>query len=334
MQQITLQILAIFGMIGLGIFVERRHWFPREFSAHLSKLMINIFYPSLLFSAILQKYTLDKIIGDWVMPVGAAGIVLIGWTIGFFAKRTLMGRMKAPTRRAFHFTCAMNNYSFLPIMIIAGTSLGKTGVALVALTTIASDTFMWTLGFSTLTGQRVHWRDLPKMCLRPPVMALILAVFGLLVCALLSALSPWKITNETLLSNAYSALILNTLYNYIGGATIPTSALICGMCLGRMKLNGIFSILQFKTTLFRMVLIPAVTVTLIALIPGLSEAQRFVFALIALMPGAMGGVSIAEVYGGDTPFVSAMILNTHTLCILTVPLGLWILSLFTNLPTL
>lgn len=334
MQQITLQILAIFGMIGLGIFVERQHWFPREFSAHLSKLMINIFYPCLLFSAILQKYTLAKIANDWVMPVGAAGIVLVGWLVGSFMKRTLMGRMRAPTRRAFHFTCTMNNYSFLPIMIIAGTSLGKTGVALVALTTIASDTLMWTLGFSTLTGQRVHWRDIPKMCLRPPVMALILAILGLLLCAGLSAITPWEITNETLLANPYSALVLNTLYNFIGGATIPTSALICGMCLGRMNLNGIFSLLQLKTTFIRMIFIPAITVTLIALLPGLTEAQRFVFALIALMPGAMGGVSIAEVYGGDTPFVSAMILNTHALCILTIPLGLWILSLCTSLPSL
>lgn len=334
MQQIALQILAIFGMIGLGFFIERRQWFPPSFSAHLSKLIISIFYPCLLFAAILQKYTLAKLAADWVMPLGAAGIILVGWSVGWCAKRWVMGRMRAPTRRAFHFTCTMNNYSFLPIMIVAGTTLGTSGVALVALTTIASDTLMWTLGFSTLTGQRMHWRELPKMCLRPPVMALLLAMGCLVVCAVVNAFTSLNITNETLLANPYSALVLNTLYTAIGGATIPMSAMVCGMCLGRIPLSGMLSRLQLKTVLFRMVLIPAITVSLIAWIPGLTDAQRFIFALIALMPGAMGGVSIAEVYGGDTPFVSAMILNTHVLCIVTIPLGLYLLSLVSQLPAL
>lgn len=327
MQQITLQIIAIFGMIGLGVWMERRHWFPTEFSAHLSKLMINIFYPCLLFSAILQKYTLPNIAKDWVMPLAAAGIILVGWMLGVILIRytPFFGRMRAPTRRAVHFSCTMNNYSFLPIMIVAGSSLGTTGVALVALTTLASDTFMWTLAFSTLTGQRVSLKALPKMCLRPPVFALLLAI-GLLILV-----APWTKDQPFFTAYPWTASLVKSLGN-IGAATIPTSAFICGMSLGRMNLSGIFSRLQFKVTLLRMFIIPAITVTLLALCPGLNEAQLLILAIIALMPGAMGGVSIAEVYGGDTPFVSAMILNTHALCLLTVPLGLWVLSCFKTLP--
>lgn len=326
MQAIVLQIAAIFGIIGLGFFIERSKSFPKDFSASLSKLIINIAYPCLIYSAIIQKYTLEKIANDWMMPLGAACIILIGWTIGRLAKITLVRHTRAPTRRAFHFTCTMNNYSFLPIMIIAGTPLGTQGVALVALTTIASDTLMWTLGFSTLTGQRVEWRSLPKMCLRPPVMALLLALLSLFLIFLINKCFNCNITNETLLENPYSAIIINTLYKYVGNITIPVSAIVCGMCLARIPLAGLLSKLQFQTMLFRMVIIPAILILLIALIPGLSDAQRFVFSIIALMPGAMGGVSIAEVYGGDTAFVSAMIFNTHIACIVTVPTGLWLLS--------
>jgi predicted permease len=57
-----------------------------------------------------------------------------------------------------------------------------------------------------------------------------------------------------------------------------------------------------------------------------NEDLRFVFGIIALMPGVMASVSMAEVYGGDIPFVSAMVLNTHVACIVTVPIGLWILG--------
>lgn len=316
---IAVQISAIFAMIGIGTFAAKRKWFSEDFSTQLSLLLIRVFYPSLLFSAILRKYTLSALVDAWILPVGAAGIIFIGWTAGWVAKRTLLRHAKAPTRRAFHFSCTMNNYSFLPIMIIAGTPLGETGVAMVALTTIASDTLMWTLGFKTFTGQKLNFKTLPSMLLRPPVAALLLAVLCLII------FHCFGITPDDLFACHPTKVALNTLYTYLGGATIPTCALVCGMRLAQLKPAGLFCYPQVLTTLLRMIVIPAITLTLLMLLP-LTEAQRLVFGIIALMPGVMASVSMAEVYGGDIPFVSAMVLNTHAVCIVTVPIGLWLLG--------
>ncbi len=316
---IAIQILGIFAMIGVGVLATRRRWFPNDFSTHLSNLLIKVFYPSLLFSAILRNYTLEKIIDNWALPAGAAAIIIIGWIIGWFAKRLFVRHYHAPTRRAFHFTCTMNNYSFLPIMIIAGTTLGERGVAMVALTTIASDTLMWTLGFQTFTGRKLIFSELPKMLLRPPILALFSAI------ALLVLLHLFRVTPEMLLSAPITRMPLDVLYKYLGNATIPTSALVCGMRLGQLQLKGLFIPLQWLTSFFRMVLIPAMILVLLCLVP-LDAEMRMVFGVIALMPGAMVSVSMAEVYGGDIPFVSAMILNTHVACIVTVPIGLWLLE--------
>ena len=87
MSTIAIQISAIFAMIGIGILATRRQWFSEEFSTQLSLLLIKVFYPSLLFSAILRKYTLSALADKWILPVGAAGIIFIGWTIGWIAKR-------------------------------------------------------------------------------------------------------------------------------------------------------------------------------------------------------------------------------------------------------
>ncbi len=319
MVDIAIQILGIFAMIGIGVVATRCKWFPEDFSTHLSGLLIRIFYPCLLFSAILKTYTLEKIAADWILPAGAAGIILVGWGTGWIAKRLFVRHTRAPTRRAFHFTCTMNNYSFLPIMIVAGTPLGEVGVAMVALTTIASDTLMWTLGFQTFTGRKATLCELPKMLLRPPVFALFAAIL-LLVVFHFCAIAP-----ADLQSHAFSNMLLTVLNKYLGGATIPTSALVCGMRLGQLNLKGILTPLQCTTTLFRMVLIPAIVLALLCFLP-LTPDQRFVLGIIALMPGAMASVSVAEVYGGDIPFVSAMILNTHVACLFTVPLGLWLLE--------
>ncbi len=321
MFDVAVQILAIFAMIGVGVVATRLRAFPESFSTHLSKLLINVFYPSLLFSAILRRYTLAGLAENWILPVGAAGIIGVGWLVGWVAKRTLVRHERAPTRRAFHFTCTMNNYSFLPIMIVAGIpSLGELGVAMVALTTLGSDTLLWTLGFRTFTGKRLQLKTLPGTLMRPPVLALLAAILCLILfhfCGIQTA---------DLRAFAPSRVALDTLYGYLGGATIPTSAIVCGMRLGQLNTKGLFTALQWKVTLLRMIVIPAIVIALLCLLP-LTPDQLLVFAVIALMPGAMVSVSMAEVYGGDIPFVSAMILNTHLACIVTVPLGLWLLSL-------
>lgn len=319
MLSVAIQITAIFAMIGIGILATRRNWFSKDFSTQLSLLLIRVFYPSLLFSAILRKYTLAELADKWILPAGAAGIVVIGWSVGWVAKRTLARHFKAPTRRAFHFTCTMNNYSFLPIMLIAGTPLGEEGIAMIALTTIASDTLMWTLGFRTFTGQKLKFSQLPSMLLRPPILALFSAISCLVIFHF------FAITPKTLMANECTKVALNTLYTYLGSATIPASALVCGMRLGQLRLTGLFTYPQIAVTALRMIVIPAIILTILFFLP-ITEAQRLVFGLIALMPGAMVGVSMAEVYGGDIPFVSAMILNTHALCIITVPIGLYVLG--------
>lgn len=319
MLQTAIQILAIFAMIGVGVLAARQRWFSEDFSTQLSKLLLRVFYPSLLFSAILRKYTLSGLAENWALPAGAIGIVAVGWTVGWLAKRFFVRHFRAPTRRAFHFACAMNNYSFLPIMIVAGTPLGEAGVAMVALTTIGSDTLMWTLGFRTFTGRRIRLATLPQLLMRPPIMALFSAI--LLLCLLhLFGVGP-----DHLKAFHPTRVALDTLYGYLGGATIPTSAIVCGMRLGQLSMKGLFTPLQLGVTALRMVVIPTIIIAILSLLP-LTPDQRTVFGIVALMPGAMVGVSMAEVYGGDIPFVSAMILNTHLACILTVPLGLWALA--------
>lgn len=321
MIQTAIQIVAIFGMIGIGVAAGKRHWFPDDFSVHLSKLLLSVLYPALLFSAILRRYTLSSLAANWQLPVGAACILLTGWAVGWLAKRTLVRHYRAPTRRAFHFICTMNNYSFLPIMLIAGAPLGETGVAMVALSTLGSDTLMWTLGFRTFTGQRIRLRTLPKVLTRPTLLALLSAV------ALLAVLQCFGVGTDDLMRWPLTKTVLDTLYVYVGGGTIVTSSVVCGMCLARISPKGLLAPLQLLTAAFRMVIIPAVLLTVLILLP-IDPAQRYVFSVIALMPGAMVGISLAEVYGGDTPFLSGSLLLTHLLCIFTVPLGLWVVSFF------
>ena len=72
MLSIAIQILGIFVIIGIGVFATRQKWFSEDFSTQLSLLLIRVFYPCLLFSSILRKYTLTALADQWVSLDGVS----------------------------------------------------------------------------------------------------------------------------------------------------------------------------------------------------------------------------------------------------------------------
>lgn len=310
MYPVFLQILGIFAIIFCGWAMGRRQWFNPLFSADLSRLLIWFFYPALIYSSIVRTFTFSGVCARFWLPLGAAGILLLGWSVGWVARRMLRG-YRAPTRRSFHFACMMNNYSFLPIMIVA--PWGEEWVAMVALSALGSDVLMWSLGFKTLTGRRFGVRELHRL-ISPPVVALFAAVLTLAALAVLGQ-PRLPLFWETGLEVMYGA----------GKSTIPVSALICGLRMATTPLASLWSRLQGITCFLRLILIPALALGIIWFLPLDPELKRLL-SILAMMPGAMAGVSLAEIYGGDPGYMSAMILSTHLLCLATVPLWMWLFS--------
>ncbi len=311
MYPVFLQILGIFAIIFCGWLMGRRRWFNPLFGADLSRLLIWFFYPALIYGSLVRSFTFDQVCARLWLPLGAAGILLLGWGVGWVAKRMLRG-CRAPTRRSFHFACMMNNYSFLPIMIVA--PWGEQWVAMVALSALGSDVLMWSLGFKTLTGRRFGVRELHRL-ISPPVVALAAAVLSL---ALLAALGQPRLP-------LLCTTGLDVMYG-AGRGTVPVSALICGLRMASTPPGSLGSPLLGITCFLRLLLIPALALSVIFFLP-LEADVRMLLSILAIMPGAMSGVSLAEIYGGDPGYMSAMILSTHLLCLATVPFWMWLLEI-------
>jgi len=296
-----------------GYVLCRMKWLDAAFNRQLSLVMLNVFYPCLIISSILDHFTWDTLLQNWVMPAGTVFILLTGWAIGWLT-RPLLKRHPEGTQRCYHFVCMMNNYSFLPILM--ATSLwGERAAALIVLSALGSELCVWTLGIKAITGQpfgRGFFRHLVSL----PMIAL-LAAFALVglraVCAHhLPADGTW--TGEVFAS-------LLTTCRMAGKATIPASALVCGARIAMMTPRRLFSPLILGASLLRVAVTPALCIAVLLLVPLEAEARR-VLVLIATMPVAMASVTLAEAYRSDADFAASTILLTHLLCLATIPLWL------------
>ena len=293
----------------------RMKWLDATFNRQLSLLMLNVFYPCLIISSILRNFSLESLLQNWMMPVGTIFILGTGWVIGVITL-PLIKSHPLSTQRCYHFICMMNNYSFLPILL-AASLWNEKAVALIAFSALGSELCVWTLGIKSITGQPLE-RSFLRHLVSMPMLALGTSILLLAIRSICNHHQwipvPGSVTHElfkTLLETCRMA----------GGATIPASAIICGARIAMLQPHKFISPIILGISALRLIIIPALTITVLMLIPMDAEIRR-VLILIATMPVAMASVTLAEAYKSDADFSAAAILFTHIACLVTVPLWL------------
>jgi predicted permease len=318
MHTLFIKMLPLVLLALAGFILNHLKWIDAKFNHQLSLVLINVFYPCLIISSILRNFTWDTLWRNWMVPVCTALILVCGWLIGRLTLPLLKHKAEA-TRRSYLFTCLMNNYSFLPILM-ADALWGEGAVALIIFASLGAELCAWTIGIKTLTGGSLN-REMLKGLFSLPMLALLASLLLLAIRSLcerhgcLPTTGGWV---DELLST-----VLDTC-KIAGGATIPASALICGSRIAMLHPHRILSPLVTGSVFLRLVAIPAVCIAALLMIPLPPEVKN-VLVLIAVMPTAMVSVTFAEVYGGDANYSAAAVLVSHIACLLTIPLWLWLI---------
>lgn len=300
-----------------GYLLNRLKVIDAAFNRQLSLVMLNLLYPCLIISSFMRNFTWETLLQNWIMPLGAALVMLTGWVLGALTLPLFKNRPDA-TRRSYHFSCMMNNYSFLPIIMASALWPGnEMAIALILFSGLGSELCVWTLGIKALTGQRLGWQ-LMRHLLSLPMTAL-LGSISMLAIAHFGAAHGWLPP-----VGSYGELPRTLLEStrLVGAATIPASAIICGSRIAMLQPEHLWSRLMCSSTLLRLVVVPAIALLLLRLL-HLDQQATQILALIALMPAAMASVSMAEAYGGDPEFAAGAVFVTHLVCLITIPLWLY-----------
>ena len=90
--QFFIRIAAIFCMIGFGVLAKKLRLIGDDATVQLSKLVTWFFYPALIFSSLVENFTLHDLLANWALPVGTVIIMVTGYVIGFLAVRIISFR--------------------------------------------------------------------------------------------------------------------------------------------------------------------------------------------------------------------------------------------------
>lgn len=300
---VTLAILQIFAVFALGALARRLGYLLDADLSRWSRLGVDFLLPGLAFHTITQNLDPSRLRALWIAPLIAVGMFGVGALIGELC-RPRHAPYSDAFSRTFRHLCAMNNYSYLPIVIIERL-WGGSALADFFIFNLGSEIGFWTLGVA-LFGQRNHGAAL-RQILSPNVIAILLAVA---LCLL-----GWHVHIPHLVIDVTG---------WLGAAAIPLLVLLVGGSMYPLPQLRHKAALA-RITVLRLALIPAINIAILHALPIPPDLRR-IAVVVALMPSAVMSVILARRHDGDPEFASETAVVTTVIAILTVPLALgWLL---------
>ncbi|MBQ4106683.1 MAG: AEC family transporter [Lentisphaeria bacterium] len=292
-------ILETFFIFAAGAFLFHRRIILPDDLTRLTRLTMDVFFPLLTFSVITGSFTREQLHTLWLPPALGFGMMFTGAIAGIFLRRLMF--FKTPERiRTFHHICAINNYVFLPIIVLLNIA-GEKHVALLLVMNVGSTIGFWTIGVITLRGK----------C--GTLLETLRSVWSVNLAAVLIALIFCWFNIPVFAPAAKSIRAL-------GDMGVPFTLLLVGAALYRYR-DCLFKHIPDMVLLsvIRLLLLPLLLGSIIMLLP-LEPDLALVTVVVASMPAASSSALVSQVLGGDGSFAGQAVIFTTFLSLATIPL--------------
>ena len=293
----------IFILGAIGYFLVKKDILTSQGMDLITRLVIKITLPAMIFSKLIQGFRFDLIPQWWIFPLISVAITFFGLLVGGLFVNFIKQNEE---KRQFLSLVAFQNSGYLPLVLVA-VLLGPEEAALmfiyIFLFLLGFNLLVWSLGVHLLSGQQNKRFELASL-LSPPVLATIITMA--LIALGVNRFIP--------------GVILKPL-RMIGDSTLPLAMLVVGGSLGLIRIRGLQLRPLALVILAKLFILPSL---------GLLFIWRFspprLLSLLLIMQLAMPcatslSIIIRHYKKGDL-LISQGILFTHLCSLISIPLFL------------
>ena len=324
-QVVLVKIAAMFLVIVVGWLARRRGFLAAGFTATLSRLVVDVAFPALVFTQLLRTVDADVLRAEWFSPLLSVLILFVAYFVGLVVSPLFSGPAQ---RNTLIFLVTTPNWVFLPLPI-AEALYGPAGVRTVLLFNAAAQLVLWSFGVWILHGS--IRQALRNLLTNTGLWATVLGIMMALLFPAAHELETINATNASLGGVLGGALV--QALAMVGSLTIPLSLLTIGAQLGELTI----AVHRFPRPLWGVILVRLIVAPLVTLALGFAaiqagvqipETTRMVCYLIATMPVAISCSVMTERYGGDGTLAAEGIFYSTLFSLLTVPAMFWLIQRF------
>lgn len=331
-------LLAIFVIVGTGIFARRVGWLTEQADQSLFKLVVRVLLPALILDKVVGNPALSEARNLWLPPLVGFGTVILGMALARVVARGLGWSMRLSTarqQRTFALSTGVYNYGYVPLPLAVALFDEQT-VGVLFVHNLGVEIAMWTVGIIVVSGglDSGWWRRL----FNPPAVAIAVA---LVINGLMELTRGWGVFADASATPGVLAALASVVSGAVGhvvamlgACAIPMGVLLTGATvadfLREAKLISGGRVIAGSCAL-RLAILPALFLALAwVLVPASLELKR-VMVLQAAMPAAIFPIVLARHYHGDVSTAVRVAVGTSLVGLVTMPLwlsaGLWLLGL-------
>ena len=313
--KVILAVLPIFLIIGFGALARLVGWLNESADKSLTKLIINLLYPALIFSFVLGSNALRKPENLILPPIFGFGTVIVGFAVSLaIAKLFKIG--SSEERRTFAFTTGIYNYSYFTIPIV-GMLFNNEAIGILLVFNLGVEIAVWLFGVGFVLSP-MNAKSFLGRLINGPVIAVILAV----------SINYFQFDQKI---PGFLFEILFKVIRMLGQCAIPLGLILIGAIFMDLRAN-ISSLTRIKIPLsaifLRLAVLPAIFLAAAFFVQP-STGLAKVIVVQAAMPCAVFPIVLVSHFGGSTDIAFKSVLSTILLSLITIPL--WIkagISLF------
>lgn len=285
------QIIIMFGLMLIGALLFKKGFISNQGSKELGNILLYVSMPATIINSFLVPYTperLDGILMSLFLAIIALALSMLVATI-FFGKRNGIG----------NFAVAFANAGFIGIPLVQA-ALGNEAVFYIAPFVALLSVCQWTYGAYAITLDPKVIK-LKSIIMVPTLWALLV---GLIIFFLRISVPS----------------IPATLISFSASLNTPVAMIVCGIYLAQTDLISMLKDKQlYIITLFRLIIVPAITIAIMSFIPGFHDVK------IAVLISASGPVGtniavFAKLYDKDYTLAVKTVVFTTILSIILLPL--------------
>lgn len=307
-----LAMAQIFVLGALGYVLVKRNLLSHAGLDALSRLVIQVIFPALVLSQMLQNFSFSIYPNWWIFPLISLVITITGLAVGLILLK--LSKLKAH-KLQFLSLVAFQNSGYLPLAMAAAIFSGQDANNIfiyIFLFLLGFDLAAWSLGIYMLTYEKQAKFKL-RSIFSPPVIANLASLA--LVALGLNKFIPVEVSNPL---------------KMMGNCTLPLAMLVVGGNIALVHLKNIDKKTVFFMLLGKLIILPALGIWIVLKL-GLPQLFGFLVIMQLAMPSATSLSVIIRSYNREDALISQGVFFSHIISLITIPL---FLSLYLSLVVL
>jgi predicted permease len=298
-----LAVAQIFLLAGIGFFLVKKNLLGHEGLDALSRLVMEVTLPVLIFCQLVRDFTFTAYANWWVFPLASLAVTAAGLAVGALFCPLIKGREH---RQQFLSLVGFQNSGYLPLALIAALlPPEKTGPIFIYLFLflMGFNLLMFSLGVHIMSFHKDRRFELASL-FSPPVIAitftLLFIFFGL---------------------NKFMPHVLMKPLNMVGECTLPLAMFVVGGSLAQIELKHIDPKAMLVMALAKLVVLPAIGLWFVLKFNLPALAGLLILIELAAPPATSLSIIVRH-YKKEDLLISQGIFFGHVLSLLTIPVFL------------